>query len=174
MESKKCKVLLDEYTIRRRIKELGEEIGDYYRLKTDSIIAICVLKGSIHFFSELVLNIPLDVYYSFVHVFSYAGTQSTGRIRVNTWLDVPITDKYVLLVEDIIDTGRTVGYILNYLKRYKPRDLKLAALLEKKAHDHGIHIDFLGFQIPDEFVIGFGLDHDGKFRNLPYIGYFEK
>jgi len=173
VKREELKVLLDRETILKRVAEMGREIGEYYADKTDSIVAICVLKGSIHFFSELVLNIPLNVMYSFVHVSSYIGSSSTGRIRVNSWIDVPVSNEYVLLVEDIVDTGNTIRYIMKYLQRYKPKDIKLAALIEKKAHDHGIKIDFLGFQIEDRFVVGYGLDYDGRFRNLPFVGYKE-
>ncbi|MDK2864225.1 MAG: hypoxanthine phosphoribosyltransferase, partial [Thermotogota bacterium] len=120
MKREELKVLIDRETIQKRVAEMGREIGEYYADKTDSIVAICVLKGSIHFFSELVLNIPLNVMYSFVHVSSYVGSSSTGRIRVNSWIDVPVSNEYVLLVEDIVDTGNTIRYIMKYLQRYKP------------------------------------------------------
>ncbi|MCS7175405.1 hypoxanthine phosphoribosyltransferase [Pseudothermotoga sp.] len=166
-------VLLDEKTIKERIKQLSKEIEEYYKGKTDTLHAICVLKGSIHFFSELVLNLNMNVNYSFVHVSSYAGTESSGRIRVKSWVDEPLQGKYVLVVEDIVDTGNTLRYILNYLRKYKPADLKIVALIEKEKYQHGIPIDFVGFRVQDVFLIGYGLDYDEKYRNLPYIGYLK-
>ncbi|MGJ8455776.1 hypoxanthine phosphoribosyltransferase [Pseudothermotoga sp. U03pept] len=167
------KTLFDEKAVRERIKQMAKEIESYYKDKTESLNAICVLKGSVHFFSELVLNIGMDVNYSFVHVSSYAGTESTGRIRVKSWVDETLQGKYVLVVEDIVDTGNTLRYILSYLKKYKPADLKIAALIEKQKYQHGIPIDFVGFKVKDVFLVGYGLDFEEKYRNLPYIGYIE-
>lgn len=167
------KVLFDQETVHRKIKDMARQIEDYYRGKTDSICAICILKGSVHFFSELVLNINMNVNYSFVHVSSYAGTESTGRIRVKSWVDEALQGKYVLVVEDIVDTGNTLRYILSYLRKYKPADLKIAALIEKEKYQHGVPIDFVGFRVGDVFLVGYGLDYEEKYRNLPYIGYLE-
>jgi len=168
------KVLIDEETLKKRVKELAQEIEEYYKDKTDTIHAVCILKGSIHFFSDLVLNMRnLNVKYSFIHVSSYQGTSSTGRIRVKSWIDESIHDEYVLLVEDIVDTGLTLQHIVRYLKKYNPRDFKIVTLIEKTVHDHGVPLDFVGFRVGDKFLIGYGLDVDEKFRNLPYIGYVE-
>ncbi|AIY88054.1 MULTISPECIES: hypoxanthine phosphoribosyltransferase [unclassified Thermotoga] len=168
------KVLIDEETLKKRIKELAGEIEDYYLGKTDTIHAVCILKGSVHFFSDLMLNIrKLNVKYSFIHVSSYQGTSSTGRIRVKSWIDESIHDEYVLLVEDIVDTGLTLQYIVRYLKKYNPRDFRIVSLIEKAVHDHGVPLDFVGFRVDDKFLVGYGLDIDEKYRNLPYIGYVE-
>jgi hypoxanthine phosphoribosyltransferase len=168
------KVLIDEETLKKRVKELAQEIEEYYKDKTDTIHAVCILKGSIHFFSDLVLNMRnLNVKYSFIHVSSYQGTSSTGRIRVKSWIDESIHDEYVLLVEDIVDTGLTLQHIVRYLKKYNPRDFKIVTLIEKTVHDHGVPLDFVGFKVGDKFLVGYGLDVDEKFRNLPYIGYVE-
>jgi len=168
------KVLIDEETLKKRVKELAQEIEEYYKGKTDTIHAVCILKGSIHFFSDLVLNMRnLNVKYSFIHVSSYQGTSSTGRIRVKSWIDESIHDEYVLLVEDIVDTGLTLQHIVRYLKKYNPRDFKIVTLIEKTVHDHGVPLDFVGFRVGDKFLVGYGLDVDEKFRNLPYIGYVE-
>ncbi len=167
------KVLFDEEALRRKIKDMARQIETYYRDKTESLYAICILKGSVHFFSELVLNINMNINYSFVHVSSYAGTESTGRVRVKSWVDENLQGKYVLVVEDIVDTGNTLRYILSYLKKYKPADLKIAALIEKEKYQHGIPIDFVGFKVGDIFLVGYGLDYEERYRNLPYIGYME-
>ncbi len=173
IQRKDIKVLFDRETVLRRIEELGREITEFYKDKTDTVHAVCVLKGAIHFFSELVLNIDLNVIYSFVHVSSYSGTSSTGRIRVKSWMDETLEDKYVLLVEDVVDTGLTVKYIMRYLRRYRPKDIRLVALAEKTAHDHGLNVDFVGFKLKDQFLMGYGLDFEEKYRNLPFLGYVE-
>lgn len=167
------KVLIDEETIRKRIKELAQEITDYYKRYTDTIHAVGVLKGSVHFFSELILNIDMNVKYSFVHVSSYQGSSSTGRIRVKSWIDESIENEYVLVIEDIVDTGLTLRYILKYLRKYRPKDLKVVTFLEKTVCDHGVDLDFVGFKIGNIFVVGYGLDYNEKYRNLPYVGYIE-
>ncbi len=167
-------VLYSLEEIRERIREMGKEITEFYKGKTDVIYAVCVLKGAVHFFSDLVLNIDLDVVYSFVHVSSYSGTSSTGRIRVKSWMEEDLEDKYVLLVEDVVDTGHTLRYILRYLRKYHPKDIRIAALAEKKAHDHGINVDFVGFELKDQFLLGYGLDYDEVLRNLPYLGYLKR
>ncbi|MFN3284459.1 MAG: hypoxanthine phosphoribosyltransferase, partial [Pseudothermotoga sp.] len=158
------KVLFDEEAVRRKIKDMARQIETYYRGKTESLYAICILKGSVHFFSELVLNINMNINYSFVHVSSYAGMESTGRVRVKSWVDENLQGKYVLVVEDIVDTGNTLKYILSYLKKYKPADLKIAALIEKEKYQHGIPIDFVGFKVGDIFLVGYGLDYEERYR----------
>ena len=167
------KTLIDEKTLKERVKELGKEITEYYKDKTDSIHAVCVLKGAVHFFTQLVENIDLNVEYSFIQVSSYSGMESTGRIRVKSWIDEPIENKYVLVIDDILDTGLTLSYILGYLNRYKPADLKVATLLKKTSKNPIVDAEFVGFEIEDKFVIGYGLDYDEKYRNIPYIGYIE-
>ncbi|QTA37899.1 hypoxanthine phosphoribosyltransferase [Thermosipho ferrireducens] len=167
------KTLITEKELAKRIKELGSELTEYYKPKTDTIHAVCVLKGAIHFFTELVKNIDLNVEYSFIHVSSYTGTESSGKIRVKSWIDEPIEGKHVLVVEDILDTGLTLSYILGYLQRYKPADLKVVSLLKKKGKNPEVDADFIGFEIEDKFVIGYGLDYDEKFRNIPFVGYLE-
>ncbi|ODN29742.1 hypoxanthine phosphoribosyltransferase [Fervidobacterium thailandense] len=164
-------VLISSEQIKERVKQMGKEITEYYKDKTDTIHAVCVLKGSIHFFSDLVQNIDLNVEYSFIQVASYSGVSSTGRIRVKSWIDEPIENKYVIVVEDILDTGLTLSYILDYLRRYRPADLKVVTLLKKLGRNSQVTPDFVGFEIEDKFVIGYGLDYNEKYRNLPYVGW---
>jgi len=157
--------------IHARIKELGDEITSAYSPFTDEIMAVCVLKGAVHFFSDLMLEINMNVLYSFVQVSSYSGAGSTERIRVKSWLDESIYGKHILVVEDIIDTGITLNYILGYFSKYKPATLKVATLFEKKAHRKvDVPIDFVGFEIGDKFIVGYGFDYDQKKRNLPFVG----
>ncbi|HPE69020.1 MAG TPA: hypoxanthine phosphoribosyltransferase [Thermotogota bacterium] len=172
ISKEKIKVLFDRDTIQQRIRKLGEEISEAYSPLTQSLYMVCVLKGSIHFFSELLLHISLDVNYSFIQVSSYSGTSSTGKIIVKSWIDEMVQQKHVIVVEDILDTGKTLKYILNYLKRYQPKSLEVATLVDKYQKDHyGIVPRFVGFRAEDRFLLGYGLDFDQRFRNLPFIGY---
>ncbi|MCX7654327.1 MAG: hypoxanthine phosphoribosyltransferase [Fervidobacterium sp.] len=164
-------IMISSDELKKRIKELGQEITKYYKDKTDILHAVCVLKGSIHFFSELVQDIDMNVEYSFIQVSSYSGVSSTGRIRVKSWIDEPIEGRYVIVVEDILDTGLTLSYILEYLRRYRPADLKVVTLLRKLGRESKVAPDFVGFDIEDKFVVGYGLDWNEKYRNLPYIGW---
>lgn len=157
--------------IHKRIVELGDEITKTYAPITDEIMAVCVLKGAVHFFSDLVLEIKLDVLYSFVQVSSYSGTGSTERVRVKSWLDESIYGKHILVVEDIVDTGVTLNYILGYFSKYNPSTLKVATLFEKRAHRKiDVPVDFVGFEIGDKFIVGYGFDYDQRKRNLPFVG----
>jgi hypoxanthine phosphoribosyltransferase len=164
-------VLISNERLKERIRELGRELTEYYKDKTDTLHAVCVLKGSIHFFSELVQNIDMNVEYSFIQVSSYSGVSSTGRVRVKSWIDEPIEGRHVIVVEDILDTGLTLSYVIDYLKRYRPADLKIVTMLKKLGRTSLITPDFTGFEIEDKFVIGYGLDYNEKYRNLPYVGW---
>jgi len=164
-------VLISNERLKERIRELGRELTEYYKDKTDTLHAVCVLKGSIHFFSELVQNIDMNVEYSFIQVSSYSGVSSTGRVRVKSWIDEPIEGRHVIVVEDILDTGLTLSYVIDYLKRYRPADLKIVTMLKKLGRTSLIAPDFTGFEIEDKFVIGYGLDYNEKYRNLPYVGW---
>uniref|UniRef100_A0A7V3RFC2 Hypoxanthine phosphoribosyltransferase n=1 Tax=Mesoaciditoga lauensis TaxID=1495039 RepID=A0A7V3RFC2_9BACT len=155
-----------------RIVELANEITETYKPFTDEIMAVCVLKGAVHFFSDLVLEMKLNVMYSFVQVSSYSGSGSTERIKVKSWLDESIYGKHILVVEDIVDTGITLDYILRYFSKYNPATLKVVTLFEKTAHRKvDVPIDFVGFKIDDKFILGYGFDYDQKNRNLPYVGF---
>jgi hypoxanthine phosphoribosyltransferase len=168
------KVLYTEDTIKKRIKAMGEEITKNYQGLSAPLHMVCVLKGSVHFYSDLLFNIDMDINYSFIQVASYKGTESSGRINVKSWIDEPVQGKNVIVVEDILDTGRTLKYILNYLSRYRPATLEVATLIDKYEKDHfGIVPKYVGFETQDRFLLGYGLDYDQKFRNLPYIGYVE-
>lgn len=165
-------VLFDTQTIQKRIVELGKEIADYYRPLTDRLYMVCVLKGSVHFFSDLLLNIPMNVHYIFIQVSSYADNQSTGNVVIKSILDESIEGQYVVVVEDILDSGKTLHHVMRFLEQFQPMDLSVATLLDKHENDHlGVTPRFTGFQVPNQFMIGYGLDYDQIYRNLPYIGY---
>lgn len=167
------KTLIDEEKLHVRIKEIAKQIEKEYEGK--EITLICILKGSVFFTVELAKNIEGDVKLEFIRVSSYGeGTESTGEIKMKLDLKDSIKGKDVIVIEDIIDTGRTLSYLIEYLKMKKPNSVKLCALLDKPDRRvKNVKVDYTGFQIPDKFVVGYGLDWDEKYRNLPYIGYIE-
>jgi len=163
------KVLINEKTLRERINQLAEQITEDF--KGEKLTMICILKGSLYFFADLSRRIDLDTEIEFVRVSSYEGTTSTGKIDLKLDADEPVTDKNVVVVEDIIDTGKTLSYLINYLKEQNPKQLKICTLLDKpeRREVDDIKVDYTGFTIPNRFVIGYGLDLDQKYRNLPAI-----
>ena len=168
--AEKISVLLSEEEVDKRIKEIGEQISREYAGK--NIHLICVLKGGVFFMCELAKRIEVTVSMDFMAISSYgADTKSSGVIKIVKDLDESITGKDVLVVEDIVDSGRTLSYLLEMLKDRKPNSLKLCTLLDKPDRRViDVNVDYTGFQIPDEFVVGYGLDYAQKYRNLPYIG----
>lgn len=164
------KVLLSEEEIDQKIKQLAEEISKEYEGK--KLHLICVLKGGVFFMTELSKHITVPVSIDFMSVSSYGdATVSSGRVRILKDLDETIEGKDVLVVEDIIDSGRTLSYLLELLKARKPASLKLCTLLDKPSRREAeVFVDYTGFQIPDAFVVGYGLDYSQYYRNLPYIG----
>ena len=166
------KILLDEEKVEKRIKELAKQIEHDYEGK--NIVFICILKGSTFFTVELAKNIKSDVKIEFIQVSSYGHSTVSGDIELKLDLKESIEGKDVIVIEDIIDTGRTLSYLLEHLKGRKPNSLKLCTLLDKpERRIYDVKVDYVGFQIPDKFVVGFGLDYDEKYRNLPYVGYIE-
>ena len=163
-------VLLSEEEVDKRIKEMAEQITKDYEGK--NVHLICILKGSVFFTCELAKRIKVPVSMDFMSVSSYgADTKSSGIIKIVKDLDESITGKDVLVIEDIIDSGRTLSYLLGMLKDRKPNSLRLCTLLDKPDRRViDVDVDYTGFQIPDEFVVGYGLDYAQKYRNLPYIG----
>jgi hypoxanthine phosphoribosyltransferase len=164
--------LLSAEAIARRVAELGARITEDYRGKED-VVVLGVLKGSILFMADLVRAIELPVLMDFIGVASYGdATTSSGVVQITQDLSKPVEGKHVLVVEDIVDTGHTVHYLLENLKTRRPASIKLASLLHKPDRaERQIHIDYLGFTIPNKFVVGYGLDVAQRWRNLPFIGY---
>ena len=167
-------VLLDSRTIRNRICELGEQIAQDYRGKIPHLIGI--LKGASIFHADLVRTIQLDLSYDFIAVGSYGKlTKSSGEVRILKDLDESLEERDVLLVEDIVDTGLTLHYLVQNLKARIPKSLKTVALLSKPSRrEIDVRVDYIGFDIPDEFVVGYGLDYDQHYRNLPDIRVLKK
>ena len=171
--AEKIKVLISEEEVDARIRELGEKISKEYEGK--QIHLICVLKGGVFFMCELAKRITVPVSMDFMCVGSYGdGTKSSGVVRLAKDLDESIENKEVLIVEDIIDSGNTLYYLMDVLRQRKPASLRLCTLLDKPDRRvKDVHVDWTGFEIPDEFVVGYVLDYAQKYRNLPYIGVVE-
>ena len=163
-------ILIPEDKVDERIAQLGEQISQDYEGRQVHLIGI--LKGSIFFICELAKRITVPVTMDFMSVSSYgAGTKSSGVVKLIKDLDEPIIGKDVLVVEDIIDSGRTLNYLLKNLSSRQPASIRLCTMLDKpERREVDVEVDYQGFRIPDEFVIGYGLDYDQRYRNLPYIG----
>ena len=171
--SDKIKELLSEEEVENRIRELGGQITKDY--DGEEVFLICTLKGASFFACELAKRIRLPLTLDFIAVASYGdGTQSSGEVRMIKDLDESIEGKNVIVVEDIVDTGRTLSYLMEILKKRNPKPLTLCSLLDKpERRVVDIKADYTGFEIPDLFVVGYGLDYAQKYRNLPYIGVVE-
>lgn len=169
-EQIKIDVLISEEEVDKRIAELGKIISEEYAGK--EIHMICVLKGGVFFMCELAKHITVPVTMDFMSVSSYGdATSSSGVVKIVKDLDEPLEGKDVLVVEDIIDSGRTLSYLMEILEKRKPNSMKLCTLLDKPDRRvREVHVDHVGFEIPDEFVVGYGLDYTQRYRNLPYIG----
>lgn len=167
-------VMIGKEELRDRVSELGTEISKDY--KDQSIIAICVLKGAVIFISDLIREINVETKIDFMAVTSYgASTQSTGVVRILKDLDSNIEGENVIIIEDIIDSGLTLKYLKEYLLARKPKSLKICTLLDKPDRRVvDIKADYVGFTIENKFIVGYGLDYNQKFRNLPYISYLEE
>ncbi|MBX5483438.1 MAG: hypoxanthine phosphoribosyltransferase [Myxococcaceae bacterium] len=163
-------VLIDEARLQARVQELGAQITREYAGRDLTVLGI--LKGSVYFVTDLTRAIDLPLQVEFMGVSSYqGGTETTGEVRITTDVSKPLAGKDVLVVEDIVDTGLTMQFLLENLRARHPRSIKLATLLEKPARARAkIHIDYKGFVIDDVFVVGYGLDYGEKLRNLPFIG----
>ena len=167
------KELISKEKIEKRIEELAEEISKDYEGK--SIEFIVVLKGAVIFAVELAMKVRPNIRFDFIEISSYSGTESTGVLKVNKDLKADIEGKDVLIVEDIIDTGRTLSYLRDYLLSKNPNSLKICTLVNKPSRRIiDVPIDYNGFDIEDKFIVGYGFDIDGDYRNMPYIGYIEK
>lgn len=166
-------ILIDQQTLKNRINELGKDISDYYKNQAaqKELIIVCILRGGFVFIADLAREIRFPLIVDFMDVSSYEGTTSTGNVRIIKDLEESIADKHVLLIEDIIDTGRTISHIINILETRNPASIKICTLLnkpERRVKKH-VKVDWNGFDIPDKFVVGYGLDYNQKYRNTPYI-----
>lgn len=167
------RVMISEEDVDKRIEEMGRQISEDYAGK--QVHLICILKGSVFFMCELAKRITVPVSMDFMSVSSYGdGTKSSGIVKIAKDLDETLEGKEVLVIEDIIDSGRTLYYLMDVLQKRNPKSLKLCTLLDKPDRRvTDVKVDYVGFAIPDEFVVGYGLDYAQKYRNLPYIGVVE-
>lgn len=170
LEDDVASIMIDAAQIRKRISELAAEIEADYADKSD-LVLICVLKGGYMFLADLSRRLSRPHELDFMGISSYgAGTTSSGAVQIIMDLKAPITDRNVLIVEDIIDSGRTLDYMRRNLLARGPASLRICSLLSKPARrEVDVNVDYEGFEIPDEFVVGYGLDFDEEYRNLPYI-----
>lgn len=167
-----AEILISEEQIQARCKELGKELTDYYKDKNLTLIGL--LKGSVPFMVDLMKCIDLDLQIDFMDVSSYSGTDSQ-EVRILKDVECSITDRDVLIVEDIIDTGKTLEAVVQLLYSKGARNVKIATLLDKpEGRTVNMNADFVGFKVPNKFVIGYGLDYNQKYRNLPYVGVIKK
>ncbi len=166
-------VLISENQVNLRIKELAEQINKDYEGK--SIHLICILKGSIFFSCDLAKRITLPLTFDFMSVSSYGNeTVSSGRVKIVKDLDESIQGQHVLIVEDIIDSGRTLAYLMDLLSTRSPESIEICTLLDKPDRRvTDVDVKYVGFEIPDKFVVGYGLDYQQLYRNLPYVGVIE-
>lgn len=169
----KIRVMITEEEITKRVKEMGEQISKDYAGK--SVHLICILKGSVFMTCELAKYITVPVTMDFMSVSSYGdGTESSGRVKIVKDLDESVEGRDILVIEDIIDSGRTLAFLLDMLRARRPASIKLCTLLDKPDRRvTEVAVDYTGFEIPDEFVVGFGLDFAQKYRNLPFVGVVE-
>ena len=163
-------VLFNEEQVEKRVREIAAEITKDF--EGEEVHLICILKGSLFFTADLAKRIECPVTLDFMSVSSYGdGTESSGRVRIVKDLDENIAGKNVVVVEDIIDSGRTLAFLLEMLEARKPKSLKLCAFLDKpERRVSDIKVDYVGYEIPDKFVVGYGMDYAQKYRALPYIG----
>lgn len=169
--TKNVSVFISRESIQTRIIELAEMINRDYR--DQEVILVGVLNGSFIFCADLIRHLTVPVQMEFVSLSSYEGTESSGQVSFRLDVKQSLVGKNVILVEDIVDTGLTISFLLNHMKLKNTRSLKLCSLLLKRARlKVNVPIDYLGFDIEDKFVIGYGLDFDGKYRELPYIGVY--
>ena len=166
-------ILINKAKLEKRIEEMGKQIQKDYEGKHPVFVGI--LKGSVMFMTVLAKKIKMNVAIDFMDVSSYEGTESTGNVKINKDIRDTIEGKDIIIVEDIIDTGRTLTYVKEYLKQKNPNSIKIATMLSKPSKRiMEMEVEYIGFAIEDKFVVGYGLDYNEKYRNLPYIGYIEK
>jgi hypoxanthine phosphoribosyltransferase len=169
MADPSLRVLLSAEQIQNRIAQLGKQITADY--PTGTLHLICILKGACFFLADLSRAIEREVFVDFMGISSYGkGKTSSGEVKVTKDLDISLEDTHVLLVEDIVDSGVTLNYLIHLLEQRRPKSIRIAALLDKPDRRlRPVHVSYVGFRIPDEFVVGYGLDYDEKYRNLKDI-----
>lgn len=172
--AEKIRELISQEQLAVRVREIADQVQKDYAGETLQLV--CILKGSVFFACDLAKMLDMDVRLDFMTVSSYGGgTESSGAVKIKKDLDHPIEGKHVLIVEDIIDSGNTLSALVPMLRLRNPASIEIATILDKPSRrvKHDVAVKYTGFRIPDEFVVGYGLDYDQKYRNLPYIGVVE-
>lgn len=170
---KQIKVLISEEQINERLDELANQLMEEYKGK--DIVFLCTLKGSVFFAVELSKRIKNNIQFEFIEVSSYENNESTGNVKLNKDITGSVEGKEVIIIEDIVDTGRTLTYLKEYLLQKNPKSLKICALLDKPSRRViQIEADYIGFTIENKYVVGYGLDDEQNYRNLNYVGYVEE
>lgn len=171
-KKEKFKKLISKSKLQKRLSELAQQLDKDYEGK--EVIVLCVMRGSVFFSVDLTQKMNTKIKMDFITLSSYSGTESNGNIDLVQDLRESIENKDVLVLEDIVDTGRTMAYLLEYLKKQSSRSLKLCVLVDKPSRrEVEVPIDYVGFKIPNKFIVGYGFDIDNYYRNIPYIGYME-
>ena len=174
MINKLSAVLFDEVAIRTRIKDIGFELSKVYADKNP--VLICILKGSIVFMSDLIRYMTIPIEIDFLSVASYGhSNKSSGVVKIRKDIELDITNRDVIVVEDIIDTGLSLQYITEYLQHHNAKSVATCVLINKKCvREVEVQVDYFGFEVENEFIVGYGLDYSERYRNLPYIGILKK
>lgn len=169
MKNDIAKILVKEEELKKRVSEIAAEINRDF--KGEEIILVAILRGSCFFFCDLAKQLESFVYLEFMSVSSYSGTNTSGEVRINKDISMPVEGKNLIIVEDIIDTGCTLSYLKRIMLERRPKALKICSLLDKPSRRKvSIEGDYVGFTVPDEFVVGYGLDYNQRYRNFPEVG----
>ena len=166
------RVLFTQEELQEKVDAMGKKISEDYQNASEDVFCVGILKGAVVFYTDLVRSISLPVQFDFMIASSYGNETSTsGSVKLLKDLDYDVEGKHLILIEDIIDSGTTMQYLMRILRERRPKSIKLCALLSKPSRRTAdVHIDYLGAEVPDEFLVGYGLDYAGAYRNLPYIG----
>lgn len=166
------RILFTQEELREKVAAMGKKISEDYQNASEDVFCVGILKGAVVFYTDLVRSISLPVQFDFMIASSYGNETSTsGSVKLLKDLDYDVEGKHLILIEDIIDSGTTMQYLMRILRERRPKSIKLCALLSKPSRRTAdVHIDYLGAEVPDEFLVGYGLDYAGTYRNLPYIG----
>ena len=163
-------LLFDEKTIKDRVKELGQQITNHYQNDDAELVVVGILRGSTLFFADLIRAINLPILIDFMAISSYGNSSESGIVKIVKDLEADVSGKNILIVEDIIDTGKTLNYLFNYFKDRGAKTVKVSSMLDKPERRLvEISGDFVGFEVPNDFIVGYGLDYNQSYRNLPYI-----
>lgn len=166
------RICFTEAALKAKVAELGKRISEDYKDAEETVYCVGILKGAVVFYTDLVRSITIPIHFDFMIASSYGNATSTsGSVKILKDLDFDIEGKHLIVIEDIIDSGTTMHYLMRIFRARKPKSVRLCALLSKPSRRTAeVAIDYCGFEVPDEFLVGYGLDYAGEYRNLPYIG----